>query len=293
VLQSCVVEPAAKEQTEAVKAVTAGITASLPKAVVPTLRSVQYGEMAESPQPYSAGYYRWQSVGASASAAEVVPIFLKLFPVRSVIDVGCGTGAWARQFLVNGVPQVLGIDGDYVDPTQLLIPAECFVEADLCQPIRISRGFDAAVCLEVAEHLPESRAIGLVYDLTLLAPCILFSAAVPGQGGTNHINEQYLSFWINLFQEHQYEAMDAIRPSILGNNSVEWWYQQNTVVFAGPGHPLRSRGFARPQNIIHQQLYDSLRYRLSHPGARTLLAKLPMALARSIRSRVSKLGKQV
>jgi len=88
-----------------------------------------------------------------------------------------------------------------------------------------------------------------VADLASLAPCILFSAAAPGHGGTHHINEQYLPYSVDLFQRHRYEGLDAIRPWILGSDSVEWFYQQNIVMFAG--HPLLAKGLPNAQTIIH------------------------------------------
>ena len=236
--------------------------------------------------PYTSDFYRQQADGSAASAAVVVPLFLALLPVKSVVDVGCGIGTWTSEFLAHGVPEALGIDGGYVDPSQLRIPRESFMAQNLLEPIQLNRTFDVAVCLEVAEHLPESRARGLAADLTSLARCVLFSAAVPGQGGTQHINEQHLSYWVELFQEHEYEPIDAIRPLILGNSSVEWWYQQNIVVFAAHDHPLLSRGLPKPRNIIHQQLYDHVRHELLYPTVGRLLRALPAALARSIRHRL-------
>ena len=233
---------------------------------------------------YSREFYAGQVNGSARSAAVVVPLVLSLLPVKSVVDVGCGVGPWAAEFLANGVPEVWGIDGDYVDRSQLRIPPDRFSARDLTKSLQFDRTFDLAVCLEVGEHLPASRASGLVVDLTSLAPCVLFSAAVPGPGGgvgTNHINEQYLPYWIDLFQRQGYEGIDPIRPRILGNDSVEWFYQQNTVMFVAPKHPLLVKGFLKPQTIIHQRLYEAAR----HPALplRMVVSAFPVALRRSIR----------
>lgn len=163
---------------------------------------------------YTPDFFAGQVGRSASSASVVVPMVLSLVSVKSVVDVGCGVAPWAAEFLANGVPEVLGVDGDYVNRLQLRIPAERFLAQDLTKPLTLDRRFDLAVCLEVAEHLPESRAAGLVADLTSLAPCVLFSAAVPGPTGTNHINSQFLPYWIELFREHEYDAIDPIRPRI-------------------------------------------------------------------------------
>jgi SAM-dependent methyltransferase len=234
---------------------------------------------------YSSEFYAGQVDGSANSAAAVVPLILSLFPVRSVVDVGCGVGPWAAEFISRGVSDVWGIDGDYVKPSQLRIPLERFAVHDLTKPISLGRTFDLAVCLEVGEHLPASRAQSLVSDLTSLASCVLFSAAVPGQGGTHHINEQYLPYWIDLFASQGYEGVDPIRPRILGDDSVEWWYQQNIVMFAAPNHPLLAKGFLRPQSIIHQRLYE-LAKNPGPPPLGKLARSLPSSVRESIRHRL-------
>jgi SAM-dependent methyltransferase len=240
---------------------------------------------------YSGEFFSGQAAGSARSAAVVVPRLLSLLQVRSVIDVGCGIGTWAAAFLANGIPDVLGVDGDYVDRSQLRIPKENFAARDLQKPIRLDKTFDLAVCLEVAEHLPESRASGLVDDLATLAPAVLFSAALPGQGGTHHLNEQYLSYWADFFSKHNFEGIDPIRPWIAGNASVEWFYQQNIVMFVAPKHPLLDGGFPGAHSLIHPRLYDLAR-KLELTTPRTLFRALPGALRRSIRYHLGPKGKK-
>jgi len=233
---------------------------------------------------YSREFLDEQVGGSSGSAGVIVPLLLSLLPVRSVIDIGCGLGAWAAEFLAHGVPDVWGVDGDYVERSRLRIPSDRFWARDLKQPIQLHRTFDLALCLEVAEHLPESRAASLVVDLTALAPSLLFSAAVPGQGGNNHLNEQYLPYWVDLFQKQGFEAIDPIRPRILGNDSVVWWYQQNTVMFVSQRSPLSARDFPKPRTFIHQELYDRIR----RPTLGMLVRAFPGTMLSSIRYRLGR-----
>lgn len=87
------------------------------------------------------------------------------------------------------------------------------------------------ISLEVAEHLPENRAEGFVRDLCLLGDIILFSAAVPRQGGTEHINEQWQTYWANKFDKNGFDAFDIIRPKIYDDYRVPLWYRNNMIVY--------------------------------------------------------------
>lgn len=150
---------------------------------------------------------------------------------RSVVDVGCGVGTWLEVWQKNFDAEVYGIDGDYVDRTQLYIDEKFFHTANLEERINLNRRFDLAMTLEVAEHLSPARADSFVEDLTRLSDVILFSAAIPAQSGTNHINEQWQSYWAKKFSRRGYVVVDCIRPKIWTNSAVEWWYKQNTLLY--------------------------------------------------------------
>jgi hypothetical protein len=110
----------------------------------------------------------------------------------------------------------------------------------------IGRRFDLACSLEVAEHLSPSVADQLVLALVKAAPVVLFSAAIPRQGGTSHVNEQWASYWAEKFKRHGYVAIDCLRPALHGDRRVDWWYRQNALIYCVPercpaGHtPVRS-----------------------------------------------------
>ena len=241
---------------------------------------------------YSADFFLHRAAGSSKSAQVVVPLVLSELKVGSVVDVGCGTGTWTAEFLANGVTDVTGIDGDYIDRSTLLIPASRFDSHDLNRRIDFDRTFDLAVCLEVAEHLPASRAAGLASDLTRLAPCVLFSAAIPGQLGTKHINEQPLQYWVKLFSQLGYTCSDSIRHVIWDNEDVDWWYRQNIVYFAREGHPILKADSGRALNLVHPMAFDFRRAEidaLNSPTLGFLLRALPGAVRRSVRTRLQKL----
>ena len=180
---------------------------------------------------YTEDFYKAQQEGSILSAKEVVPLVLKLIQPKSVVDVGCGVGTWLKVFKELGVKHCLGIDGTYVNRQNLLIPQEEFLPFDLKQPIKVDRIFDLVVSLEVAEHLPEECAKTFVKSLTQLGEVILFSAAVPFQGGAGHINEQWPHYWVQHFYSQGYLVADCLRKNIWNNHKVEFWYAQNILFF--------------------------------------------------------------
>jgi len=102
---------------------------------------------------------------------------------------------------------------------------------DLSRPFSLGKRFDLVQCVEVAEHLPESSAPLLVNTLCSHSDLILFSAAVPGQGGENHINEKPYSFWRDLFDANEYQLYDPLRGRLITNNKVKSWYQYNLFLY--------------------------------------------------------------
>ena len=183
---------------------------------------------------------------SSPSAAVIVPMIIELIHASSVLDVGCGRGAWLRAFLANGIDTVVGLDGDYIKPETLLIPADRFRPTDLGSKFEIpAQHFDLVTCLEVAEHLPERHSKYLVSKLVSAAPHVLFSAAPPGQWGGGHINCKPLSYWRRLFEEFGFKTLDPVRPRTRDDRRVAWWYRQNMVMFASPQAVATNPALAR------------------------------------------------
>jgi SAM-dependent methyltransferase len=164
----------------------------------------------------------------TTAANAFIPILIEEIGLPgSVVDVGCGIGTWLSVFKANGVRKVLGIDGEYVDRKQLHIPEQEFITADLENPFDLNEKFDLAICLEVAEHLRPDAAVIIVNTLCNLSDKILFSAALPKQGGQNHLNEQSFEYWKKLFNDKGYLWKDVFRERIWMNKNIDWWYRQN------------------------------------------------------------------
>lgn len=188
--------------------------------------------MTTTSHDYGNLFFDYVDAGARRSASRVLPVLRRFIGVSSVLDVGCGRGAWLAAWRDLGVTNCLGVDGAYVDTGRLGIPREAFLARDISMHFSLNRKFDLVQCLEVAEHIPASRADSLVSNLTLHGDVILFSAAVPGQGGEFHVNEQPHEYWRDKFAERGYRMFDFLRPAIRTYKDVEPWYRFNAFVFA-------------------------------------------------------------
>lgn len=192
------------------------------------------------------------------AASEVLPVLFEIYKPNSILDVGCGLGNWIQVAKTLGVANVTGVDGSYVNRSLLKISEEEFVEKDLTKSFDLRKKFDLAICLEVAEHLPDSSADGLIESLTKHSDVIMFSAALPGQGGQNHINEQWPEYWQKIFAKYGFEMIDYFRPKIWNNPKIERWYRQNLFLVVRNGHALSTGKNMPALSLIHPELFNTV-----------------------------------
>jgi len=192
----------------------------------------------------------------------------KLVGAKRVVDVGCGNGSWLAAFAICGAEHILGLDGRWIEESALKIPPSNFSRADLFKSLNVQENFDLALSLEVAEHLPPTRAASFIADLTNLAPVVLFSAAIPLQEGPNHLNEQWPSYWALLFADHNYVPVDALRLQLWNHPNVTWWYKQNTLIYVDRARLAGYPGLAEAYRIWGGEARD-----LVHPDKYRALAK--------------------
>ena len=181
---------------------------------------------------YTDAFFVDHDKGALSSAKIILPLVNKYISPKSVIDVGCGVGNWLKVWKEDlGVNDIQGIEGPYITKDVMQIPSDFVLLQDLKLSLQIHRRFDLAMSLEVAEHLPETSADHFVSTLTRLSDIVLFSASIPGQHGTYHINEQIPEYWAKKFNAHGFVAVDVIRDLIWNHPDVEWWYKQNIMFY--------------------------------------------------------------
>lgn len=240
---------------------------------------------------YDNHFYDDQAAGSFASSAEYVPFILELTRAKSVVDVGCGLGTWLKTYSESGVSEIVGFDGTWVDTSRLYIPHSNFRAVDLRQLPKPERRFDVAQSLEVAEHLPHTHAPQFIEFLTSLSDVVVFSAASPHQGGTDHINERWPSYWRTHFESFGYALYDVFRPRFWSSDKVMWWYAQNTFLYVNrraqvtlPFTREHTEGFVYPERIVHPRRIDPAYS--GKPGIRDLLRAAPSALSSTMRRRM-------
>ena len=188
----------------------------------------------------------------------IVPEILNLIKAKSVADIGCGLGTFLHVFKKHGIEMVMGYDGKWVNKELLFryINEDEFTTWDLEKEIKPEKKCDLAISLEVAEHISGANAEIFVQSLLNCGEVVVFSAAIPYQGGQNHINEQWLTYWEEIFARHCYEMHDILRPLFWDNEAVFTWYKQNIVVFAPKGYVFASEPVYSPfKNLVHYNLY--------------------------------------
>jgi SAM-dependent methyltransferase len=203
---------------------------------------------------------------------------------RSVVDVGCGYGFFlAEAGKAWKLDRMLGIDGPWVEQAQLQFDRERFWVRDLQEPVRLPDRFDLAACLEVAEHLREASSETLVDLLCSAADIVLFSAAIPGQGGKGHLNEQYPSYWATRFATRGFVPIDILHPIVWTDSALFPWFRQNLLIFVHerrlPDYP-QFAAYRTPASLLDRVHPHILRRRLKQlREARTRADRLEAELS--------------
>ena len=204
-------------------------------------------------------YIHKETVHNLKDPKKIVPEIIKILNPKSIVDFGCGIGTFLNVFKQYGVKDVLGIDGPWVNKSLLLkyIDAEEFQESNLEEEIKLSKKYDLAVSLEVAEHLSMDSANIFAQNLINSGNVILFSAAIPNQGGQNHINEQWLTYWEAIFLKHNYVVHDILRPLFWDDPEIFWWYKQNMVLITPKNFVFDFNvKSCNIRNVVHYELFN-------------------------------------
>lgn len=220
-------------------------------------------------QLYGKKFYDKQGPGSAASAKLVVPTIIELFQPNSAIDIGCGIGTWCEALAEAGVTDTFGLDGPWIERERFALGPERFIAFDFDKSEKPFRPplprphFDLLVSFEFLEHVDPAHAADIVQFMAATADIVVAGAAPPGQGGKNHVNEQWPSYWAGLFAAHGFVAFDALRPLIWNLSGVEPWYLQNPICYfkgSVPAHIVTRAEQAAiqqlhaPPSLVHPEL---------------------------------------
>lgn len=217
---------------------------------------------------YTTRFYDRREARITRSAEALVPLVTSLIQPKSVIDIGCANGIWLEAFQRNGVERAIGVDGPWVPRDRLRVGQDQFVPCDLGTaplPFQVDlpqERFDMLLSLELLEHVSGERADALVDLMCALSDVLIVSAAVPHQGGTGHVNEQWPDHWISRFAARGYVACDFLRPACWTDERIAPWYRQNVIGYFKGGVPEQVTAFAR--RSLERMIDNPLP--LCHPG---------------------------
>jgi SAM-dependent methyltransferase len=190
---------------------------------------------------YDVEYFAGIAYGMAASADVLAESIVDAFRPAAVADVGCGPGLLLAALRDRGAS---GVGFDHAEAAL----ARCQAQGLDARPIDLIAAdelpvrADVVISTEVAEHLPTTAAARFVGLLCRAAPVVVFTAAVPGQGGTEHLNEQPNEYWIDLFNRRGFRH----RTDLTERWRREWaaagvhpWYARNVMVFSALDGPSR------------------------------------------------------
>lgn len=216
--------------------------------------------------------YEQIRAGTQRSARVVAPLLIEelryagrpgdpLAGPFEVLDVGCGEGWWSAALAADPrVKEVISIDQASPSVTAPGVRVQALDLERGADTRLVSAPFDLVVCLETAEHLTPAGGDGLVSLLCRLAApdgVIAWSAAVPGQGGHGHANEQWPAYWDARFRREGWMLIDPLRDVLWERPEVEPWYAQNLLIAA----PKRRNGthwamHRSPRALVHPAIWE-------------------------------------
>ena len=173
---------------------------------------------------------------ASAAAPFIVYSIMRDLSPSSVLDVGCGSGAMLCAFQDIKI-KAKGIE--FAEPALVFCKQRNLdvIKMDLRASVinQVLLKYDVVLSMEVAEHLPKKSASAYVQFLCGCAPTVVFTAASPGQGGTDHLNEQPMEYWINLFEQYGFFPNRTLTKTWqrewVVSGKVALWYTDNLMIF--------------------------------------------------------------
>jgi SAM-dependent methyltransferase len=145
-------------------------------------------------EPYTREYYRAINEEEAPQAKAVADKITEIYSPKSVVDIGCGTGLYLKEFTC---PIKVGIDISQSALDEAVTDGLSLM--DITNSVVVPTMFDVAICFEVLEHIPQEDANKAVLNICMFSRIIILSAAAPNQPGLNHVNCQTQQYWEEKF----------------------------------------------------------------------------------------------
>ena len=248
---------------------------------------------------YNTEFFKNIDDSSVKGAGIVLPYLFGFYKPNSVIDIGCGTGAWLRASKELGIDIIHGVDINEEDEQNLFVPRDVidifdFSNLSSQNEIFSHERYDLAISLEVAEHLDRSNAISFIKYLTSYSDVVLFSAALPFQTGTHHVNCQPARYWADLFKKEEYTCVDLFRRKLMFDSQLSgcYWYAQNSYLYVRDNkkdllESLHEYIVESPISYYHQNIIYDMNTQLSKMESR--LSKLESSLWYRIQRKIKKI----
>jgi SAM-dependent methyltransferase len=199
----------------------------------------------------------------------------------SVLQIGCGSGAYLKYFASQGTRRIRGVDG--AEGRSRYLQLDEYAQVDLGKPFELAENFDLVICVEVIEHIPAQSEHTLISSIARHArERIVFSGARAEKPGGGHIDCRPISHWLDLFASAGWYPclLDSLA---LRSLSTFPWFRGNLVVLRRDGHGAvvaRERlmeleqqeikwNKQRPAVITHSFTETATKL-LAHPDSRTV-----------------------
>ena len=202
---------------------------------------------------YDAAFFaEWGPANAAYlhTARLIAKTLAQEFRPKRIADLGCGCGVYAHAFAAQGI-EALALDG-VKPPPEHSFPVKIETR-DLTVPFdNVWGDFDFALCLEVAEHIPQEKAGVFLDNLLKFSGTLVLSAAPPNQGGHHHVNEQPRRYWAGLLAAKGYDYRRQRTGRLLQALSEQkpdyMWMVNHIAVYEKTPSSRKAKPFATPAN---------------------------------------------
>jgi SAM-dependent methyltransferase len=185
---------------------------------------------------YNPGVFLEFDLVARRNAPPFVDAVLMALPaIKTVCDLGCGSGRYVAEFRRHGVAAQgfeYGLTPRLFARARGLMIGRFDLERE--PPLPRTVQFDLAMTLEVGEHIPPYLSGQFVRTLVALSDRIIFTAAQPHQEAPGHINCREKAFWRRLFEAEGFttdlETLAKIQHGLESKKEVSAFLRSNLLV---------------------------------------------------------------